>query len=255
MRTALFTVLAALISRVIAQGEDVESIGEEIVYDNIHNFTTIEGTWSSGSRKVLTGVQSDGQFCNPVDSTFTYPQTAGLGYSFTNDGWFEEALYRFQGNGTDPRCVVGVVQWQHGRVQYLQNGSIVLHPWPQDGRQQIQNPCAAESNILRQFNQTTLFKSWRIFRDPEGRAKLHLFRFDGAPFPPLFQVSDSPSMLPLRQLTNTTVGSQATKKRSLADQVTEPLQKRSAASPLYDSHAVTLSAAAGLVALGLMSMV
>ncbi|KAG8791626.1 Reversal of tor2 lethality [Serendipita sp. 399] len=253
MRTALFTVLAALVARVIAQGIDVESIGEEMVFDAIHNVTSIEGTWSSGSEKVLTGVQEDGQFCNPVDSTFKYPETAGIGYSFDDAGRFEESLYRFQGNGSDPRCVVGVAQWQHGRVQYLQNGSIVLHPWPQDGRQQVQNPCAAESNVLRQFNQTTLFRSWRIFRDPQGRPKLHLFRFDGAPFPPMFRVSDRPNMLPPRQLTNTTVGAQATKKRSLNDQVDVPLQKRSAASPLLDSQAVSLSAV-GLVAFGLLSL-
>jgi hypothetical protein len=117
--------------------------------------------------------------------------------------------------GTDPRCITAVLQFQHGKYSLLNNGSIVLQPWSQDGRQQVQNPCAAESNVLRQFNQTTLFLNWRIFVDPQGRDKLHLFRFDGAPFAPMFRVTETPNMIPTRLLTNTTIGAVANSKRSL----------------------------------------
>ncbi|KIM29432.1 hypothetical protein M408DRAFT_328704 [Serendipita vermifera MAFF 305830] len=238
MRTALITVIFALFThQVHAQ---TESIGPPIRFDAAHNASTIAGTWSSGSQHVQTGPG----FANPIDSTFTYPATPGIGYSFSNDGFFEEALYRFTGNGTDPRCIVGVVQFQHGKYELLANGSIVLDPFAPDGRQQIQNPCAAQSNILRQFNQTTLFQSWRIFVDPQGRDKLHLFRFDGAPFPPMFRVSETPTMLPQRVLTNTTIGTTAEKR---------DLKERSAGAV---THPLTVAgfSAASLVSLGLLSL-
>lgn len=56
MRTALVSLLAAFIfQQVLAQDEEIISIGPDIVLDNIHNVSSIEGTWSSGSQKVLTG--------------------------------------------------------------------------------------------------------------------------------------------------------------------------------------------------------
>jgi hypothetical protein len=132
----------------------------------------------------------------------------------------------------------------------LNNGSIVLIPFAEDGRQQVQNPCAAQSNVLRQFNQTTLFQSWRIFRDPQGNDKLHLFRYDGAPFPPLFRVSTTPTMLPTNTLTNTTIGAEANKlKRSLV----EP-EKRSAAEATGPVAAAAF-AGVGLLSLGLLQLV
>jgi hypothetical protein len=232
MRTTLAALTTAIFAiRVFAQD------GAPIVYDTIHNVSTIEGTWSSGSQHVLTGAG----FVNPAASTFTYPPTAGISYSFSSDGYFEEALYRFNGNGTDPRCIQGVIQWQHGTYELVSNGSIILKPFAEDGRQQVQDPCAAESNVLRQFNQTTLLRSWRIFRDLQGRNKLHLFRYDGAPFSPMFQVYQTPQMLPTRKLTNTTIG-------VVAQSRNQKLRKRSAAvptsSPSLTGAAFALSAAA-----------
>jgi hypothetical protein len=242
MRTAVFTLIVALIFQQVAA--QVESTGPPINLNAAHNASSIEGTWSSGARHVQTGVN----FANPVESTFTYPATPGISYSFTDDGFFEEALYRFSGNGTDPRCIIGIVQFQHGKHQLLANGSIVLHPFAQDGRQQVQNPCAAQSNVLRQFNQTTLFQSWRIFVDPQGNDKLHLFRFDGAPFPPMFRVSTTPSMLPTRLLTNTTIGTEA-QKRDLSE-----VEKRSAAVATHPLAVAGYSAAA-LLSLQLLSFI
>lgn len=46
--TAVLTT-AILVTRVLAQN------GAPIVYDSIHNASSIEGTWSSGAQHVLTG--------------------------------------------------------------------------------------------------------------------------------------------------------------------------------------------------------
>lgn len=176
-------------------------------YDTTHNVTSLEGTWSSGSGHVLTGPG----FANPVNFTFTYPSTTGISYSFTtetlsdgSDGYFEEAQYRFQGNGSNPTCIVGIVQFQHGTYTLNANGSITLNPFADDGRQQVQDMCAAKSNIIQQFNQTTLFANWNIYQDTTRGFKLQLYRFDGAPLSPMYQVSTTPNMLPTQILTNTT---------------------------------------------------
>jgi len=183
---------------------------QDIVYDSIHNVTTLLGTWSSGSEHVVTGVG----FCNPINFTFTYPATTGISYSFTTDvlpdgsaGYFEEAQYRFTGNGSQPTCIIGVVQWQHGTYTLNSNGSMTLNPFASDGRQQVQDMCAAQSNIIQQFNQTTLFAEWRIFQDTQRGPKLQLYRFDGDPLSPMYLVAQTPNMLPTQTLTaNVTIG-------------------------------------------------
>jgi len=174
-----------------------------------HNVTSLLGTWSSGSGAVRTGVG----FANPVNFTFTYPNTTGISYAFTVDvlsdgsaGYFEEAMYRFTGNGTQPTCIVGVVQWQHGTYTINANGSITLNPFAADGRQQVQDMCAAHSNVISQFNQTTLYEGWNIVNDPTHGVKLQMYQFNGAPLSPLYLISQTPSMLPTTTLTNTTQG-------------------------------------------------
>jgi len=183
---------------------------QDILYDSAHNVTSLLGTWSSGSGAVETGVG----FANPVNFSFTYPATTGISYAFTTDvlsdgsaGYFEEAQYRFTGNGSQPTCIIGVVQWQHGTYETLANGSIVLNPFPTDGRQQVQDMCAAKSNIIQQFNQTTLFQSWRIFQDPQLGPKLQIYQYNGAPLAPMYLVAQTPNMLPTTTLTaNVTSG-------------------------------------------------
>lgn len=67
--------------------------------------------------------------------------------------------------------------------------------------------CAAKSNIIQQFNQTTLFLNWNIYQDPQRGPKLQLYRFDGAPLSPMYLISTTPNMLPTTTLTqNVTVG-------------------------------------------------
>jgi hypothetical protein len=180
-----------------------------IVYDSIHNVTPIGGTWSSGSQNVLTGPG----FANPVNMSFVYPKTTGLSYSFTNDGFYEIARYRFTSNGSDPTCITGVVVWVHGTYVLEPNGSIVTTPFG-DGYQQVQDPCAAVSNFIQLYNDTELYQSWRIFQDPTTGPHLNLYQFDGSPLPPMFQVSVTPNMLPTQPLRNVTVASSTPSRRS-----------------------------------------
>ncbi|KAF8725317.1 ATP phosphoribosyltransferase, partial [Rhizoctonia solani] len=184
---------SALVATAVAP---LVALAQDIVYDAIHNATSIQGTWSSGSQHVRTGPD----FANPLNSSFIYPSTAGISYSFTNDGFWEQALYRFEGNASYPQCIKGIVIFQHGTYQLNSNGSISLTPWWQDGRIQVQDPCAPVSNIITLYNQTEYMVQWRIFRDPTYGPKLHLFQYDGAPLAPMFLVADPPNMLPTRVL-------------------------------------------------------
>jgi len=182
-------------------------ISQDIVYDSIHNATTIVGTWSSGSRNVVTG----SGFANPTNRSFTYPKTTGISYSFSSDGFYEIARYRFNGNGSNPTCITGVLNWVHGQYTLQPNGSITMIPTALDGFQQIQDPCAAYSNFVEAYNNTELYVQWRIFQDPTQGYKLHLFQFDGSPLAPMFQVSTAPNMLPTAQIRNTTASTGAGK--------------------------------------------
>ncbi len=50
---------------------------------------SLTGTWSSKSHAVFTGPG----FYNPVEDYLIEPSLTGSSYSFTADGFFEEALY------------------------------------------------------------------------------------------------------------------------------------------------------------------
>jgi len=199
---ALIATLSSLVLPLLTQAQDAQT---PIVYDSIHNATAITGTWSTGSQAVLTGPG----FANPLNSSFIYPKTTGISYSFSDAGFFEEAQYRFNGNGSQPQCIQGVVIFQHGQYSLNSNGSIILTPFGEDGRIQVQDACAAKSNVITIYNQTVLFSAWRIFTDPVFGPKLHIFAFDGTPLAPMFRVYSDPLMLPTRvlstNLTNTTV--------------------------------------------------
>ncbi|KAI0056291.1 hypothetical protein BV25DRAFT_1634323 [Artomyces pyxidatus] len=159
----------------------------------------IYGTWSSGSKNVVTGAG----FANPANLSFTYPPTTGVSYSFSSTGYYEIARYRFNGNGSQPNCITGVLNWVHGTYTLEANGSIVMVPFG-DGYQQIQDPCAAVSNFIEMYNDTELYQSYQVFQDPIDGYKLHLFQFDGSPVAPQFQVSTTPNMLPTQALRNVT---------------------------------------------------
>ncbi|KAJ7671179.1 chaperone for protein-folding within the ER, fungal-domain-containing protein [Mycena rosella] len=166
-------------------------------YGPDHNTTSIVGTWSSGTQQVVPGAG----FANPAQEAFTYPKNTGVGYSFSDDGWYELARYRFLANGSHPDCIGGTVVWAHGNYELFDNGSIVLTPLG-DGYQQVQSLCADNSNFVQNYNETELFASWRIFTDVTFGPKLHLFQFDGSPVAPLFRLSADPNMLPKQKLRN-----------------------------------------------------
>lgn len=191
----LTPLLAALLATVVR--------AQDVVYDAEHNATALTGTWSSGSMAVRTG----SGFSNPANKSFTYPKTTGVSYSFSDDGFYEISRYRFNSNGSEPTCITGVIGWVHGRYALQPNGSLIMTPLG-DGYQQIQDPCAAVSNFIEDYNLTELYQSWRIFQDITTTPpvfKLHLFQFDGAPLAPQFQVSAQPIMLPTRLLRNVTL--------------------------------------------------
>ncbi len=71
----------------------------------------------------------------------------------TDSGFFEEAQYRFNSNASDPQCITAYVLWQHGKYQLNNNGSITLYPFGSDGRIQVQDPCAAVTNVITTYDQ------------------------------------------------------------------------------------------------------
>ena len=71
----------------------------------------------------------------------------------TDDGFFEEALYRYTANGSNPSCIQATIQWQHGTFGLNNNGSMTLYPFGSDGRIQVQDPCAAVTNIITYIDQ------------------------------------------------------------------------------------------------------
>jgi len=188
-------ILASLLAVVLA----VPALGQDIVYTPIHNITSIYGTWSSGSQNVITGPG----FAQPANESFIYPKTTGLSYSFTSDGYYEIARYRMNGNGTQPNCITGVLNWCHGTYALNPNGSITTVPFG-DGYQQIQDPCAAYSNFVENYNDTELYVQWGISQDPVKGYTLQLYQFDGTPLAPQWLVSTSPNMLPTQALRNVT---------------------------------------------------
>ena len=122
--------------------------------------------------------------------------------------------------------------WHHGTYELVSNGSIILHPLP-DGYQQVQSPCAAVSNFIEQYNDTELYQQWRIFWDDVAGPKLHLYRFDGSPVAPQFQLSATPNMLPTQLLRNVT-GFEA----SITAQQRRSLLKRNAGERAWTPHGV-----------------
>lgn len=109
--------------------------------------------------------------------------------------------------GTNPNCPTTVLNWSHGYMNLLPNGSIVFTPVG-DGYQQIEDPCAARSNFIEPYNLTELYQSWQVFSDPTEGPKLHMFAYDGSPVVPMRLLSSTPDMLPNQMLhspTTTTV--------------------------------------------------
>lgn len=168
----------------------------QIVLDSTHNATALGGTWSTGSGAVITG----SPYVDPISMRVLYPNTTGRGISFVdtpNGSFFEQFDYRITSNASNPNCITAVITWQHGDMEYLPNGSLLLKPFGADGFQQVENPCSAFSNQVTRYNQSILFSMWRVFPLPGGTGvHLNLYEFDGTPVAPMNLIANPPNMLP-----------------------------------------------------------
>ncbi|GAA6013526.1 hypothetical protein JCM10207_008881 [Rhodosporidiobolus poonsookiae] len=172
------------------------------------NITAFTGTWSTGSGAVVTGPG----FADPMnnDRPFIYPSNTGISFSFTDDGYFEEAQYRFNANASNPNCPQAVVIWQHGKYAFHPNGSLTLDPaeFSGDGRIQVQDPCAATTSVLTYYSQWELYSGWDMSIDVHHEAyMLQLYKFDGSKMPRLYLTVRPPTMLPTTSLAAISNGS------------------------------------------------
>ncbi|RDL38833.1 Protein ROT1 [Venustampulla echinocandica] len=152
------------------------------------------GTWSTKSAKVITGPG----FYNPVNDSFIEPSHTGISYSFTADGFYEEAYFRAVSNPTNPKCPLGVMQFQHGTVIQNPDNSLSLTPFAVDGRQLQSDPCASTSHATyTRYNQSESMQKWQVYVDPYTKlTRLDLYQFDGTPMNPMFLAYTPPVMLP-----------------------------------------------------------
>ncbi|KAL1302065.1 hypothetical protein AAFC00_002507 [Neodothiora populina] len=151
------------------------------------------GTWSTKSKMTLTGPG----FYDPVSDTLIEPNRTGISYSFTSDGYYEEAYYRAIANPTSPDCPSAIMQWQHGTYVHSANGSLELTPFAVDGRQLLSDPCTAQTSTYTRYNQSEIFERYSIYTDPyHGILRLDMYQFDGTPLQPMFLVYSPPNMLP-----------------------------------------------------------
>ncbi|CAD6572556.1 MAG: Reversal of tor2 lethality [Tremellales sp. Tagirdzhanova-0007] len=189
-----------------------------------NNVTDLEGTWSSNA-----AVSTGGDFCTPGEMKFAYPNNTGIAYSFTNTGFFEEAQYRYAANASNPNCIQATIFWQHGTYGLNNNGSLTLYPFGEDGRIQVQDPCAAVTNIITYYDQQTLYADWGITIDQDSaNYVLRVNRFDGAKMPPMYLTAKPPNMLPTQILTGTNASGQ-TQSRKRSTKSINPFRRSSSA--------------------------
>lgn len=128
-------------------------------------------------------------FYDPLKDQLLEPNLTGISYSFSADGYYEEALYRALANresrmtyistresrggkliqpiflAAEPSCPAGLMQWQHGSYVVLANGSLILTPIAVDGRQLLSEPCTEGVGSYTRYNNTEHFKvRYRIRR-------------------------------------------------------------------------------------------
>lgn len=192
------------------------------------NSSDLYGTWSSKSNQVFTGPG----FYDPVDELLIEPSLPGISYSFTEDGYFEQATYLVTGNAKDPSCPSAALTFQHGTYDLLDNGTLILNPIPVDGRQLVSDPCSDNgTSTYNRYNQTMTFESFYVQLDTyHGMYKLQLYQFDKSLLQPLYLAYRPPMMLPTETLNPTATGNSATstgnQKRSLKDTVRRNLENK-----------------------------
>ncbi|KAK5127795.1 hypothetical protein LTR85_004911 [Meristemomyces frigidus] len=169
--------------------------------------TDIVGTWSTKSNQTLTGPG----FYDPFSDRLIEPSRTGISYSFTSDGYYEEAYYRAVSNPQNPACPSGIMQWQHGSWVMASNGSLLLTPIDVDGRQLLSSPCEYDNAIYTRYNQSELFERYSAYTDPyHNIPRLDMYQFDGSPMNPMYLVYSPPQMLPTTTLNPTSATATST---------------------------------------------
>lgn len=166
------------------------------------NMKELLGTWASKSNTVFTGPG----FYDPVSELLIEPDLPGISYSFTDDGHYEEALYRVTSNPQNHSCPTATLIYQHGKYELLSNGSLVLTPIAVDGRQLLSDPCgeSLDKSVYSRYEQATLFKKYQVSVDAyNGRYMLQIYQFDGSKMQPLYLAYKPPMMLPTTALNPT----------------------------------------------------
>ncbi|XBW34600.1 hypothetical protein QEN19_000163 [Hanseniaspora menglaensis] len=181
----------------------------------------LEGTWTSKSHQVYTGPG----FFDPIDELLIEPSLPGISFSFTADGYWEEARYIVTPNPKNPGCPQAVMIYQHGTYTFSSsNGSLVLYPFASDGRQLLSDPCNDDgTSTYTRYENINIFKWFLMeFDDYHGCDKLKLYQFDGSPMQDMYIAYKPPVMLPTQVLNPTSsadtgVLGGAKKKRGLSD--------------------------------------
>lgn len=189
------------------------------------------GTWSSKSNTVFTGPG----FYDPVDELLIEPDLPGISYSFTEDGHFEEALYRVTSDPLNHSCAIATISYQHGKYELLKNGSLVLTPIAVDGRQLLSDPCGTSTtnSIYSRYVQATWFQTFQVYvHNYHGKYTLQLYQFDGSKMQPLYLAYKPPLMLPTDALNPTDKASET--KSSLRRRVRRSLENQYRTSAVKD---------------------
>ncbi|WFD33781.1 Subunit of the glycosylphosphatidylinositol transamidase complex-like protein [Malassezia cuniculi] len=148
----------------------------------------LEGTWSTGTGAVTTGPD----FFNLVNNTFNIPKNSGQAYSFTSDGFWEQALYLYKANPVKPRCYTAQLIWQHGNYSINDaTGELHLTPFEPDGRMQLYSPCNPDSgnNNVQSYAMPEYMKGFDITLKTHnnwGAYTLQLYDYNGALKPRMY---------------------------------------------------------------------
>lgn len=137
-------------------------------------------------------------FYDPVDELLIEPALPGISYSFTEDGYWEEAIYQVSPNARNHSCPTAVLIFQHGTYTKADNGTLTLTPFKVDGRQLLSEPCSDGGvSIYSRYNQTEVFKTYQVYVDPyHGRWRIDLIKSTGEYLQPLYLAYQPPQMLP-----------------------------------------------------------
>ncbi|GME84893.1 unnamed protein product [Ambrosiozyma monospora] len=124
---------------------------------------SIVGTWSSKSNTVFTGPQ----FYDPVDELLIEPALPGISYSFTEDGFWEMALYQVTPDPRNHSCATAVLIFQHGTYTMDDDsGKLTMDPFEVDGRQLLSDPCNDDGvSMYSRYSQQMIFKTYAVSVD------------------------------------------------------------------------------------------